>query len=174
MCCLTLSYYHITFISSAELIVLVPKDHLVAGVSAVDRTCSLSAEGFGSCSAVQTDTQWGRNDCDCAWGVSEYSGGPSSQKGRSNYQGITLLWVSEKVYSGVLERKFWPIAESGEQCTFGGGRGTVDQIFRDLLKGSWEFDCSVCICFVDQVSHFPQNEFEEVAMEVQGTRVNFV
>jgi len=64
----------------------------------------------------------------------------------SNYWGITLLRVSQ--------RRFRPIVEpqiQEEQCGFCSGHGTVNQIFplAELLRGSWEFDHPLNMCFVD-------------------------
>ena len=72
----------------------------------------------------------------------------------ANYRGITLLSLPGKVYSRVLERRLRPIVEpriQEEQCGFRPGRGTVDQLFTlaELLRGSWEFDLPVYMCFVD-------------------------
>ena len=72
----------------------------------------------------------------------------------SNYLGITLLSLPEKVYSRVLERRIRPIVEpwiQEEQCGFRPGRGTLDQLYtlRRVLEGSWEFAQPVHMCFVD-------------------------
>jgi len=62
----------------------------------------------------------------------------------SNYRGITLLSLSRKVYSRVLERRLRPIVEpqlQEEQCGFRPVCGIVDQLFNltRLLGGAWEF-----------------------------------
>ncbi|TWW57341.1 hypothetical protein D4764_07G0000600 [Takifugu flavidus] len=72
----------------------------------------------------------------------------------SNYRGLTLLSLPGKVYSGVLDRRVRQIVEpriQEEQCGFGPGRGTVDQLYTlsRVLKGAWEFAQPVHMCFVD-------------------------
>uniref|UniRef100_A0A8C6MCM8 Reverse transcriptase domain-containing protein n=1 Tax=Nothobranchius furzeri TaxID=105023 RepID=A0A8C6MCM8_NOTFU len=72
----------------------------------------------------------------------------------SNYRGITLLSLSGKVFSGVLERRVHQIVEpqiQEEQRGFRPGRGTLDQLYtlRGILEGAWEFAQPVYMCFVD-------------------------
>ncbi len=72
----------------------------------------------------------------------------------SNYRGITLLSLPEKVYARVLERRIRPIVEpwiQEEQCGFRPGRGTLDQLYTlsRVLEGSWEFAQPIHMCFVD-------------------------
>jgi len=72
----------------------------------------------------------------------------------ANYRGITLLSLSGKVYSKVLERRVRPIVEpqiEEEQCGFRPGRGTMDQLFTlaRILEGAWEYAYPVYMCFVD-------------------------
>ncbi|TWW77426.1 hypothetical protein D4764_12G0008160 [Takifugu flavidus] len=72
----------------------------------------------------------------------------------SNYRGITLLSLSGKVYSGVLDRRVRQIVEpqiQEEQCGFRPGRGTVDQLYTlsRIFEGAWEFAQPVHMCFVD-------------------------
>ncbi|KAK3520692.1 hypothetical protein QTP70_030558, partial [Hemibagrus guttatus] len=72
----------------------------------------------------------------------------------SNYRGITLLSLPEKVYSRVLERRVRPLVEpriQEEQCGFRPSRGTLDQLYtlHRVLEGSWEFAQPVHMCFVD-------------------------
>ena len=66
-------------------------------------------------------------------------------------QGITLLNLPGKVYSGVLERRVRRIVEpriQEEQCGFRSGRGTVDQLYtlHRILEGAWEFAQPVRMC----------------------------
>ncbi|KAK3552841.1 hypothetical protein QTP86_022544 [Hemibagrus guttatus] len=72
----------------------------------------------------------------------------------SNYRGITLLSLSGKVYSRVLERRVRTLVEpqiQEEQCGFRPSRGTLDQLYtlHRVLEGSWEFAPPVHMCFVD-------------------------
>jgi len=63
-----------------------------------------------------------------------------------HYRGITLLIISRRVYSRVLERRLQPIVEpriQDEQRSFCPGHGTVDQSF--ILA---EFVHPVYMCFV--------------------------
>ncbi|KAK3529990.1 hypothetical protein QTP86_009367 [Hemibagrus guttatus] len=58
----------------------------------------------------------------------------------SNYRGIRLLSLPEKVYSSVLERRLRPLVEpriQEEQCIFHPSRGTLDQLYtlHRVLKG---------------------------------------
>lgn len=71
----------------------------------------------------------------------------------SNYQGITLLSLPSKVYSGVLERRARQIVElwiQEEQCSFSPGRGTMDQVYTlsRVPEVAWNFAHRVPMCFV--------------------------
>ena len=68
----------------------------------------------------------------------------------SNYKGITLLSHAGKVYSRVLERRLRPIVENFDS---GGAVWFSPRLWNsrpELLRGSWEYDHPVCICFVDK------------------------
>ncbi|KAK3515760.1 hypothetical protein QTP70_030463 [Hemibagrus guttatus] len=72
----------------------------------------------------------------------------------SNYRGITLLSLTGKVCSRVLERRVRPLVEpriQEEQCGFRPSCGTLDQLYtlHRVLEGLWEFAQPVHMCFVD-------------------------
>ena len=72
----------------------------------------------------------------------------------SNYQGITLLRLPEKVYSRVLERRLQLLVEHWiqvEQCGFCPGCGTLNQLYTlaRVLEGAWEFAKPVHMCLLD-------------------------
>ena len=60
--------------------------------------------------------------------------------------------LPRRVYSRVLERRIRQIVEpriQEEQCGFRPGRGTLDQLLRRVLEGSWEFAQPFHMCFLD-------------------------
>ena len=72
----------------------------------------------------------------------------------ANSRGITLLSLSGKVYSKVLEKMVRLIVEpqiEAEACGFRPGRGTTDQLFTlaRILEGAWELASPVHMCCVD-------------------------
>ena len=72
----------------------------------------------------------------------------------TNYRGISLLSLPEKVNAKCLERKCPEILESkleDGQCGFRPGRSTRDQIFtlKQIFEKSWEYGKDLLACFVD-------------------------
>ena len=72
-----------------------------------------------------------------------------------NYQRISLLSLSEKVYAQGLGRKCREIVESkmeDGQCSFRPCYSTTDQIFtlRQIFEKFWKFANDVFACFVDR------------------------
>jgi sorting nexin-29 len=72
----------------------------------------------------------------------------------TNYRGITLLCMANKVFANILCSRLEPITECiiGEyQAGFRPGRSTVDQLFtvKQTLKNCWEYNLSVYQIYVD-------------------------
>ena len=72
----------------------------------------------------------------------------------TNYRGISLLSLPQKVYAKCLERKCREIVESkleDGQCGCRPGRSTTDQIFtlKQIFEKSWEYGKDLFECFVD-------------------------
>nr|XP_049572422.1 uncharacterized protein LOC125965716 [Syngnathus scovelli] len=85
---------------------------------------------------------------DSAFGLADWSGDSplyeGGLEGVFRLQGITLLSLSGKIYSGVLERRVRREVKpqiQEEQCGFRPGCGTVDQLYTlgRILEGAWEF-----------------------------------
>jgi sorting nexin-29 len=71
-----------------------------------------------------------------------------------NYKGITLLNVTYKVFSSILQRRLNNYAKEilGEyQCGFCPGRGTTDQIFvmRQSMEKCFEYNTALHMMFID-------------------------
>ena len=76
----------------------------------------------------------------------------------TNYRGISLLNLPEKVHAKCLERKCREIVESklqNSQCGFCPGRSTTDQVFtlKQIFEKSWEYGKDLLACFVDLAKH---------------------
>ena len=72
----------------------------------------------------------------------------------TNYRGISLLSLPEKMYAKCIERKWWQIVKSkleDGQCGLRPGRSTTDPIFtlRQIFAKSWEYAKGVFANFVD-------------------------
>ena len=72
----------------------------------------------------------------------------------TNYRGISLLSLPDKIYAKCRKRKCREIVESkleDGQCGFSPGRSTTDQIFtlKQIFEKSWEYAKDLYACFVD-------------------------
>ena len=91
----------------------------------------------------------------------------------TNYSGILLLSLPEKVYAKFLERKCQEIVEpklEDGQCGFRPARSTTDQIFtlKQIFEKSWEYGKDLFACFVDLEKAYdrvPRDELWKVLQE---------
>ena len=72
----------------------------------------------------------------------------------SNYRGISLLWMSYKIWSNIILGRLTPYVDEiiGDlQCGFRCNRSTIDQIFciRQILEKKWEYDGTIHQLFID-------------------------
>ena len=79
----------------------------------------------------------------------------------TNYRGISLLSLPEKLYAKCLERKCREIVESkleDGQCGFPPGCSTTNQIFtlKQIFEKSWEYGKDLFGCFIDLEKAYDQ------------------
>ena len=72
----------------------------------------------------------------------------------TNYKGISLLSLPDKIYAKYRKRKCRKIVESkleDGQCGFSPGHSTTDQIFtlKQIFEKSWGYGKDLFACFVD-------------------------